>query len=166
MVRYLVLIISIFWLSGCSAAQEPAATGAKETSPVVLYSSDNDFEFVTQDIKIAIQNRGLVIDHTSHIADMLERTGKDLGTPKRLYLKGEAYSFCSAVLSRKMMDADWRNIVFCPYSLAVYVTPEEPKRVYAGFRRLPLVGSDSSKAALKEVNNLLDGILREALNIK
>ena len=90
MSRQLAVVLSALWLSACSPPQQPAPNESKPNAYTASYSSEGDFEFVTQDIKIAIQNRGLVIDHTSHIAEMLDRTGKDLGTPTQLYLKGEA----------------------------------------------------------------------------
>ena len=37
---------------------------------------------------------------------MLERTGKDVGSTRKLYADAQAFVFCSAALSRKMMDAD------------------------------------------------------------
>jgi len=64
------------------------------------------------------------------------------------------------------MEADANNIVFCPYTITVYETTKEPGKVHVAFRIPQKVGSDASKAALTEVENLLDGISKEALNIK
>ena len=41
--------------------------------------------------------------------------------------------FCSAVLSRKVMEADPANIAYCPYTLFVYDTPEPDGMVTVGF---------------------------------
>ena len=71
--------------------------------------------------------------------------------------------FCSAAVSRATMEADPRNLVFCPYAIALYVLPGEPARVYLAYRKPPATGSAQSIKALREVGKLLDGIAREAL---
>lgn len=131
------------------------------------YAVTGDFATVKEDVVLAIQNRGLVVDHTSHIGEMLTRTGKDIGATKNVYQHAEAVSFCSATISRDTMEADPANIAFCPYTIAVYVTVSEPKKVYVTFRH-PLRdgGSKESRAALNAVETLLTGIVREALNLK
>ena len=142
--------------------------GAADTSPIMRYSAEGKYENVRDDLINAITGRGLVIDHNSHVAKMLDRTGKDLGTTKKIFGddQGQTFSFCSAVVSRKTMEADPHNILFCPYTIALYTSVGEPKKVYLAYRR-PQRADDSaaSKAALKEVEALLDGIAREALNL-
>ncbi len=137
---------------------------AADTAHLKLYTTKGSFDDVRQDVEIAITNRGLVVDHVSHISDMLERTGKDLGLPGNIFGKAESLQFCSATVSRRMMQADPANIVFCPYGIVVYTLPKDPKTVYVGYRRPELVGSEASKASLKAVEELLDGIVKEALN--
>ena len=102
---------------------------------VVRYSKPATFDEVRQDLVIAIQNKGLVIDHTSHIHKMLERTKKDVGAKLTVYKEGQSYSFCSARLSRATMDADPHNMAFCPYSIVVYSTAADPKTVHVAYRR-------------------------------
>ncbi len=136
-------------------------------SGIVSYSKKAPFDEVRQDLVIAIQNKGLVIDHTSHIHKMLERTKKDVGAKLTMYKEGQSYSFCSARLSRATMEADPHNMAFCPYSIVVYSTAADPKTVHVAYRRPTRAdGSPASKASLKDVENLLDGIAREALGMK
>jgi uncharacterized protein (DUF302 family) len=148
----------------------PYATlaGPPDSSPIVRYTVQGKFENVRDDLVNAITGRGLVIDHNSHVAKMLDRTGKDLGTPKKIYGddQGQTFSFCSAALSRKTMEADPNNILFCPYTIALYTTLAEPNKVTIVYRR-PVRTDDSpaSQAALNEVAALLDGIAREAVNL-
>ena len=164
--RVTTLTLVAFALSAFANLGAHAASTNK-AGPVARYHVEGKFEYVSEDIKLAIQNRGLVVDHTSHINDMLVRTGKDLGTTKQVFVEADAYSFCSASVSRKMMEADPHNIAYCPYVIAVYVLPQEPKRVYVTFRRPePPTGNANSRKALREVEELLDGIVREALNLK
>lgn len=134
--------------------------------PIVSYSKAAKFDDVRDDLKLAIEGRGLVIDHQSFVGRMLERTGKDVGSARKLYTDAQAFSFCSAALSRKTMEADPANVSFCPYSMVVYATAQQPGTVHVAYRRpWRPEGSAASKAALKEVEALLDGIAREALGV-
>ncbi len=130
---------------------------------VTVQALKGDYDDVKERVVMAIENRGLVIDHTAHVGTMLERTGKDIGRDLRIYLKAEVIEFCSAGISRATMEADPRNLVFCPYAIALYVLPAEPDKVYLLYRKPLGTGSPQSMKALREVSKLLDGIAREAL---
>jgi uncharacterized protein (DUF302 family) len=135
--------------------------------PVVTYSKRAKFDDVRDDLKAAIEGKGLVIDYHSFVNRMLERTGKDVGSARKLYADAQAFVFCSAVLSRKTMEADPANAALCPYSIMVYATAQDPGTVHVAYRRpWRPDGSAASKAALKEVEALLDGIAREALGLR
>ena len=97
---------------------------------------------------------------------MLQRTGGDVGASRQIYSDAETMQFCSAVLSRKAMEADPSNIAYCPYALFVYAQPDAPATSFVGFRHLSETGSESSKAAIKEINVILDAIARDAAGIK
>lgn len=140
-----------------------------DNDPIVRHTVAAKYDNVLDDIKNAIAGRGLVIDHTSHVAKMLDRTGKDLDKTKKMYGEdqGQVFSFCSSTVSRATMEADPHNIAFCPYAIAVYSTLAEPGKVHVVYRRPQRPdGSPASRASLKEVEKLLDGIVREALNLK
>ena len=140
---------------------------AADPHPVVSYSTKAKFDNVRDDLKAAIEAKGLVIDYQSHIHRMLERTGSDVGSTKKLYADAQAFVFCSAALSRKTMEADPANVSMCPYSMTVYATAQEPDKVVVTYRRpWRPDGSAGSKASLREVEKLLDGIAREALGMK
>jgi len=146
----------------------PTLALAADTGPVVRYSAKAKFENVREDLLNAITGRGLVVDHTSHVAKMLDRTGKDLGKTMKMYGddQGQVFSFCSAVVSRATMEADPHNIAFCPYTIAVYTTLKEPDTVYVTYKRVQRPdGSAASKASLQAVEKLLDELAREALNL-
>lgn len=145
------------------AATVPGPTATVGTaSTFKRYTVQRDYAIVREDLEIAIANQGLVIDHISHIADMLERTGKDLGQTQQLYAKGETFLFCSASLSREMMAADPRNVVFCPYAIALYILPQEPRAVHIAYRIPRPLDSQGDPAVLTKVEKLLDTIAREA----
>ena len=136
-----------------------------EPHPVVTYSKKGaQFHDVRDELRLAIESKGLVIDYHGLVNRMLERTGKDVGSARKLYAGAEAFVFCSAALSRKTMEADPANMAMCPYSIVVYETLSEPGTVRVAYRR-PWRGdgSPASQAALKEVEALLDAIAREAV---
>ena len=158
LLRHFVLALLAGWAFALQAA---------DPHPVVAYSKKGKFADVRDDLKLAIEGKGLVIDYHSFVNKMLERTGKDVGSAKKLYADAEAFVFCSAAASRKMMEADAANMAFCPYSITVYATAAEPDKVTVAYRRpWRPDGSAASKAALKEVEQLLDGIAREAVGRK
>lgn len=120
------------------------------------------FEDVKFDLTNAIIERGLVVDHTGLIGQMLERTGADVGSTKALYRNAEYVVFCSAKLSRQMMEADPANIGFCPYVIFIYERADKPGEIVVGFREPPQRGSGESQKALAAIGALLKEIVTEA----
>lgn len=162
------IVFAVTFIAACKPAAPPAPTAAQPAS-IVRYSSDASFDNVVEDLQHAIAAKGLVVDNVSYIGKMLDRTGKDVGSTEPIFADGhaQAFSFCSAVLSRKTMEVDPHNIAFCPYAIVVYTPASEPKKVYVAYRRAVLnEGSDASRAALKEVETLLDEIAREGTGTK
>ncbi len=138
-------------LATCLATAAPA-------QDMITYTTDQPFEDVIFGLENAIIDQGLVIDSTSHVGDMLERTRADVGSDVTIFIKADVYSFCSAAVSRKVMEADPMNIVFCPYDIFVTVSPETPDQTMIGFRSYP-------EGAMKEVEALLDTIARAAIGL-
>ena len=140
---------------------------AADRQLVVTYSKKAKFEDVRDDLKTAIESKGLVIDYQSFINKMIERTGADVGSTRKIYTDAQSFVFCSAALSRKTMEADPANVAMCPYAITVYATVQAPDRVVVAYRRpWRPDGSAASKKALKEVETLLDGIARAAVGMK
>ena len=130
---------------------------------VRVQAAKGEFEDVRERVVLAIENRGLVLNYTAYIGNMLERTGKDIGRERKIYGKAELLEFCSAGISRSTMEADPNNIVFCPYAIAVYTLPAQTGIVFVAYRKPPPSGSRQSVKALRDVGRLLDDIVREAL---
>ncbi len=130
----------------------------------VVLSKKAKFDEVRENAVMAIENRGMKIDHQSYIADMLERTGRDIGLTRQVYLRGDQIQFCKADLSRAMMEADPRNMVFCPFIINIYVTPDKPDVVNVAYRKPLAPGANkASKKALADIEKMLHEIAREAL---
>ena len=147
-------------VAACTALYGTAQAAAAE---VVVRTTKGEFKEVKERVLHAIENRGLVLNYTARIGAMLERTGKDIGTARRIYGDAELLEFCSARVSRDTMEADPRNIVFCPYSIAIYTLPKEKDNVYVAYRRIEASGSGQSAKSLGAVDKLLADIVAEAL---
>lgn len=117
---------------------------------------EGEFANVIADVEDAIVNRGFKVDYHGRIGEMLQRTAADVGAQKALYRNAEFLQFCSAVVSRKAMEADIGNIAYCPYIVFAYEPEATPGSVTVGFRRLP------DGPGRDEVNALLEEILSES----
>ncbi|MFV2056692.1 MAG: DUF302 domain-containing protein [Thiohalomonadales bacterium] len=161
-----MLFLSLLWsfVTVPVIAASPGKGNPNMLKHMKHYSIKADFADVREDVEMAITDRGLVINNVSHIGSMLERTGKVTGSSKRIFLKAVSLEFCSASLSRRMMEANPHNIVFCPYIISIYVLPEQPDLVYLSYRRPSPVGSAESKSALVAVESLLNDIIKDALD--
>lgn len=128
----------------------------------VVFKAKGNYVDVRDMVQASIESKGLKINSVNHISDMLERTGKDLGATKKIYEGGEQFEFCSAKISRDMMEADAHAIVMCPYIISVYTIPGD-KTVYVSFRKPAEVKNPKLKKALGDVERLLTEIIKEAI---
>lgn len=150
---------------GLSAALLAAAwllPGAARADDVKVVKTKAAFADVKQDVADAIINRGFVIDYNAKIGNMLTRTREDVGSPKKIYNNAESVQFCSAVLSRKMMEADPATISLCPYVIFYYERADRPGTVYVGYRELDDDYADAAEPVIEAVNKLLNEIIKEA----
>ena len=156
------------WFVSLAIVAGAALNGAVQAAAadVVVRSTKGEFREVKERVLHAIENRGLVLNYTARIGAMLERTGKDIGAARRIYGDAEMLEFCSARISRDTMEADPRNIVFCPYSIAIYTLPKESDKVYIAYRRLGASGSERSVKSLRAVEKLVADIVSEALRTR
>jgi len=135
-----------------SAAALALAMPAFAADGVTTYATEDSFKDAAFAVENAIVGRGLVIDYVSHVGEMMARTKDDVGGMKDLFSQADVFLFCSAVVSRSVMEADAMNIAHCPYG--VFVT-EMDGQVVIGHRDMP-------DGAMQEVQTLLDDIAREA----
>lgn len=126
------------------------------------YSLQADYADVVLDVEDGIVNAGLNIDYRGKIAAMLERTGKDIGATNKIYKGAEFMQFCSARLSRDMMEADPANMGACPYIIFVYETVKKPGTIVVGYKRPLGAPGKASQKALGKIEALLEGIIKEA----
>ncbi|MXQ07461.1 DUF302 domain-containing protein [Alphaproteobacteria bacterium GH1-50] len=127
----------------------PAMATAEEAVSVPFNGS---FEDATFAVETAIVGQGLVIDYVSHVGDMLNRTGEDVGSDVMLFKNADIFVFCSAVISREVMEEDPMNIAHCPYGIFVAETEDG---VMIGRRDYP-------DGPMDKVEAMLDAIIAEA----
>ncbi|WP_323784501.1 DUF302 domain-containing protein [Thalassovita sp.] len=140
-----------------AAALAAATATTAFADGLVSYSTEDSFEDVIFGLENAILDQGLIIDATSHVGEMLERTRADVGSDVTIFTQADVYSFCSAKLSRKVMEADPMNIRFCPYDIFVAQQPDTGKTII-GYREFP-------DGPMKEVQALVDTIARAAIGM-
>jgi uncharacterized protein (DUF302 family) len=85
------------------------------------------------------------------MADMLNRTGADLGATSKIYEQAEIIEFCSAALSRKMMELDPHNIPLCPFAISIYTLPGEKNMTWVSYRQPKGNAADLAAALLEEI---------------
>lgn len=113
---------------------------------------DGTFEDAAFAVESAIVGKGLVIDYVRHTGEMLNRTGADVGSEVELFVEADIFLFCSAVVSREVMEADPMNIAHCPYGVFV---AENADGVMIGYRQYP-------EGEMQKVQALLAEIVAEA----
>ena len=118
-----------------------------------VYPFDGSFDDATFAVESAIIGKGLVIDYVSHTGEMLNRTGADVGSDVVLFDAADIFVFCSASLSREVMEANPLNIAHCPYG--IYVADRDGV-VTVGYRNYP-------HGEMQKVQALLDEITKDAI---
>ncbi|MFO6464316.1 DUF302 domain-containing protein [Jannaschia sp. KMU-145] len=142
-------MIRQFAIAGAATLMTVAAH-AQEAATVVFDGDVGDAAFAVEN---AIVGQGLVIDFVSHVGEMMTRTGADLDLgPSPVGEDAQIFVFCSATISREVMEADPMNVSHCPYGIFVAEIGGETlvgRRVYA-------------EESMAPVNALLEGIVTEA----
>ncbi len=137
----------------CVAAISVLATPVLAGDQATTYPYDGSFDDATFAVESAIVGRGLVIDLQSHVGEMLNRTGADVGSDVRIFDAADIFLFCSATFSREVMEADPMNIAHCPYGIFV---ADQGGEVLIGYRNYP-------DGEMQKVQAMLDDIVQEAL---
>lgn len=154
--RFVWPVLMLLTIGVCHADGESAG----HQGPMVIYQSEESFEDVIDNIKIAIEERGMLVSGTLHVSDMLNRTGPDLGY-KQIFEQAESVEFCSASISHQMTQVAPENMTICPFTISVYIKADEPDQLYVAYRRQTLAG-DAAKVTAS-IYELLDGIIKESI---
>jgi hypothetical protein len=136
------------------AALATLLAGPALADSFVVQPSPASFDDTAFAVESAILGQGLVIDFVSHVGDMLERTRADVGSDRVLFQGANIYLFCSASVSRHVIEADPANLGHCPYGIHVFRNNEG---VHIGYMQ-------HDSATMEPVNALMARIVAEALN--
>ena len=156
MKKAITLGLLLLWM-GCALAGGEAM---QKEEKVRIFTTEEAFEDVIENIKMAVIDRGMLVSGTLHISEMLNRTGPDLGYPD-VFSQAESIEFCSAVISHKMAQAAPENVVICPFTIAVYVTRSDPGQVRVAYR-MPLLAGEADEVTA-EILQMLDGIVEDSI---
>lgn len=148
--------VLMFWFGCALAGGMPTEAG----QPLKVYTSEEPYADVIENIKMAIIERGMLVSGTLHVSDMLNRTASDLGFSE-VFAQAESVEFCSALMSHKMAQAAPENVAICPFTIAVYVTNAQPEQVYVAYRPPHLAGD--AQEALDAIIELLEGIIEDSI---
>lgn len=133
------------------------------TEDVKQFQTQGEFSDVKEFLSQSIAGRGIKISSTSYISKMLNRTREAVGGEKSIYKNAEAIGFCSATLSRQMMESNPHHIVFCPYTIVIYELTEQPGTIFLAYRRPFYRDSKANDQTLNDIDELLSGIIAETL---
>jgi uncharacterized protein (DUF302 family) len=139
-------------------AASPAAAQAIKT----YEKSGTSYDDVRFDLTNAIVGAGLSVSSTGRVGEMLDRTGEAVGSTKKIYRNAEFFTFCSAKVTRALVEADPLNIAFCPTTMFLFEPEDRPGTVVVGYRR-PVATDARSAAAVTAAEALLDQIARDAV---
>lgn len=123
--------------------------------PPVTYPSDMNFDDTSFAVENAIIGAGLVVEGTHTVGAMLARTKEDVGGTKDIFVDSITYNFCSAKVSRQVMEIDPQHLQFCPYGIFVYETADKPGEV--------IVGHKAFGGEVAVIGELMESIVKDAL---
>lgn len=160
--RLIIIQALLLALYGCARPQADVHQAAPQ-KPVVIRSVIGNYDQIWDDLTTALNNRGLVISSVSHVEEMIKRTGRALNQNKKIFARAKVMEFCSAIISREMMEKNPHYIAFCPYQIIVYSLPDNPNKVYLSYRRLYWGNNLKDRKVLKTVENLLSSLINEVI---
>lgn len=123
-----------------------------------VYKTPGLYHNVRDDLVQAIQDEGLVISYTAHLASMLTRTAEATGAKVQVYENAESLLFCSAELTYELTLNNPHNITLCPYSISIYTLTTDLDNVHLSIRAPELEQADYAA-----VHQLLEQIIAATL---
>jgi len=142
-------------LVGAAQAQEWRDDGHR-----VVVRASGEFADIRSNLEQAIIGAGLTVSTVGHVGEMLERTAPDLGFTGSPVGHADVVEFCSALLTRRMVEANPADLVQCPYRIAVYTLPGEAGSVYLAFAKPTASGATPP---LEAIEQLLRRLVEESL---
>ena len=81
-----------------------------------------------------IEEEGLIPGQPNHLSEMMGRTGPALNKTQAVFQEAVLIPFCSSRHSWMLVEEDPRQLTLCPFSIGLYVLPNNPERVHITYR--------------------------------
>jgi hypothetical protein len=125
---------------------------AAQAQDVITFDFDGSFDDATFAVESAILDRGLVIDLMSHVGDMLNRTGGDVGSEQMVF---DECRYLPVLLGRDLAPGDGgRSDEYRALPL-LHLRRGDGREVTIGHRAYP-------DGPMQEVEAMLDSIILDA----
>lgn len=133
-----------------------------------IHSLQASFEDVLLELQEVVINRGLVVDYTGHVDEMLDRTADAAGSitdsgETSPYLHAKYIQFCSAKLTHAAVSANPQNLAICPYIIYLYETRAVPGTIHIGYRQPVFGPSKASRKIEAQINKFLQAIVDDTV---
>ena len=160
----IILFLPTLLLADNKTQNDTRVTTTIKNDDFARFQTQGEFNEIKEFLLGAIAGRGIKLSNTFYISNMLQRTRQDVGSDKLLYKNAEAFGFCSAILSRDMMESNPHHIVFCPYIIVAYELADQPGTIYLTYRRPFYKDNTLNDASLEKIDQLLSGIIAEVID--
>ena len=148
---------------GWTASYRRGRLRSGRTESVVEVTAGGSFDDVKQQLVLAIENRGLIVNHESKVGEMLERTGQRLGRRQADLYPGRG----AGVLQRGAVAPGdgGRSRVAGSVPLRsrdLHACRGEADSVHLVYRAAAIGGSPAAAQVLQRVDRLLHEIVQDA----
>ncbi len=135
------------------------AEDIKNIDNIMVYEFEAEFESARDDLKEAIESRGMVISYISHAKAMLDRTASSVDITQSVYPTGaEIMLFCKVSTSHQLVQANPHYISLCPYAISVYDIQNANGKVFLSYRK-----ALNNTQEYQAIENLLKEIIEEVI---
>ncbi len=128
------LLFGVLSLSGLTQADDFTLPTPEVIGSSWVYKTEGMYHNVRDDLITAIEDEGLVISYTAHLASMLRRTAEATGAVEQVYDNAQSLLFCKADLTYELTVRNPHNITLCPYSISIYTLRQNPEIVHLAIR--------------------------------
>lgn len=156
--RHAAALAGFATLAGSAALQAQVLPTPEVIGSSWVYRTEGLYHNVRDDLIGAIEDEGLVISYTAHLASMLTRTADATGADVQVYDNAQSLLFCKADLTYELTVRNPHNITLCPYSISIYTLKKEPDTVFLAIRSPELEQADYAA-----IHQLLEQIIAATL---
>lgn len=155
-------IVRLLFVALAGLMLAPSAASAADDPGFRHVTKAGTYEDVRDDVRAAIEKRGLVIDYTGHVNSMLERTADVAGSvttkgAKSPFANAEYMQFCPSALTHEAVSASPFAVANCPMSIFIYELRDKPGVIEVGYR-LPV---PSPSKIVRGINEKITALMQE-----